>query len=62
MKVRQEVMEEENNSEADLEKEVLHSRRREIKSLKERQDKRTELMVKSHLADQQHQSDEDQFG
>jgi hypothetical protein len=41
---------------------VLHSRRREIKHLKEREDKRGELMVKSQLADQQHHSDEDQFG
>jgi hypothetical protein len=55
-------MEEENNSEADLEREVLNSRRREIKQLKEKEDRRSELMVKSQLADQQHHSDEDQFG
>ena len=50
-------MEEENNSEVELEKEVLNSRRREIKQLKEREDRRSVLMVKSQLADQQHHSD-----
>lgn len=54
---------EEKDSEVELEKEVLQSKRREIKQIKEKEGKRGDLMIKSQMAGHQHhEADEDGLG
>ena len=52
----------EEDSEAELQKALIQNKRREIKHIKERQDKHGELMIKSQLATQQHDQDQNNFG